>query len=939
MIVTRITKSGRSCGGTSAYILCQDGEHDPEDLLASGYSCPGLDDILDVPDVVMQLEREAEDYKAQGSTGRPYAHWVVSMEQGERPTAAQVEAMIPIWRERMGMPPEAPLVWAMHAANERDNVHVHIQASTVIADERGRLAVRSLNREDHHGVDHKRGGRVQFHDAKAAARACAAICREQGWNPVNLAWNESGQRVRVAASPDGITLPKGIQDGEAHSGQQHPAHAMGLAAMSALGSSGSWDQAHAALAAQGIRLERVALKNGRGEGGVLRALDSRTRLKLSALPREFSLKNLDLKFSGAATAPAPAPSLEGAARLLGQAAQARPAVLTPAKVRGLSKRMLSTSGNWNELLGQLHKEGWQMGRAGKSGAVFVVPETVTKSAEIRLKMSDIPGHGTSYAKTSERFGISLENAVQNGEVNEALFRAVVQYPEAQKTAPQNPVQADPNSIRLPGRAASDELLTGLPSTERALAEKACDVIRQSVKEDTSIKQTVSRLAASGIDVKPVLSNDGQLLNIRLQVKGALSVPLTALPKDCQMRALASKFGENYRKGARPVGKPDAGTKVLHFRPTDDIFDILTKSFQAICEEVENDFITTAQRRHDNTKLTTIQPQAADKTAQLQIIAPANLSEEDKKRWIAGEQIKICLKSAWSEINQGRSAWKTVDGWEVIRRELDKSGFALESKPMGQPVFCSDKIEVEPKSIGISWERLVERIGTEPALPVQGWEVMNEDQRKLVNEYRSLREAFRPEEWREILERLRHMHARLEVVGQGSSQGGRVVLDDGRRVKLSSIGQGLQRLRTTKRGDLGALLAAQKAARDQQAREIIEKAAKNKAQADKDRASRERQAQQPVQFRAGTVPTVQAGPAKAGQAGPGKQPEKMASVKTTSIDDALKRIKNSQAKTFGRNLTTREAKSTVVEQQMTQEQLIRQQLQQQKQMETHNVTLK
>lgn len=935
MIVARIPKSGRSCAGTSAYILGQDGEHDPEDILATGYSCPGLDDVQDVPDVVMQLERESEDYKSQGSTGRPYAHWVISMEQGERPTASQVEAMIPVWRERMGMPAEAPLVWAMHAANERDNVHIHIQASTVIADERGRLEVRSLNKEDHHGVDHKRGGRVQFHDAKAAARACATICREQGWDSKNLAWDEHGQRVRVAASPDGITLPKGIQDAEAHSGQQHPAHAMGLAAMGALSRATTWDQAHAALAREGIRLERVALKNGKGEGAVLRALDTRTRLKLSALPKEFSLKALDQRFSGQTT-PAPAPSFEGAARLLSSAAQARPAVLTPAKVRGLSKRMLGSSESWPELLGQLKREGWQMARAGKSGAVFVVPESVTKSAEIRLKMSDIPGHGTSYAKVSERFGITLENAVQNGTVDEALFRSVVQYPEAQKTAPQNPQNLDPNAVRLPGRAAADEALTGVPSTERALAERARDVIRESIQKDTSIKQTVSRLADAGINVSPVLSNDGQLLNIRLSVKNAMSIPLTALPKDCQMRSLAQKFGENYHKGPRPASKPDAGTKVLHFRPTDDIYTILSKSFQAICDELENDSITTAQRRHDNTKLTTVQPQAADKTAQLQIIAPANLTPEEKTRWIAGEQIKDCLKSAWSEINQCRKEGKTVDGWSIIHEELKKSGFVLESKPMGQPVICSDKIEVDPKQLGISWDRLTERMGSEPALPVQGWSEMNDDQRKIVKKYSDLREALKPEEWREILERLRHLNARMELTGQGSSQGGRVVLDDGRRVKLSAISKGFQQLKTTKRGDLNALLAAQRAAREAQAREVIAQAVKAKDKADRERADRERRQQaQPVQFQAGAVPTAtKAGPGQAGQ--PGKSAEKASPAKTEPINDVLKRIKESQAKTFGRNMSGKEAKTTVLEQQIAQEQMIRQQLQQQKQMEAQNV---
>jgi len=76
----------------------------------------------------------------------------------------------------------------------------------------------------------------------------------------------------------------------------------------------------------------------------------------------------------------------------------------------------------------------------------------------------------------------------------------------------------------------------------------------------------------------------------------------------------------------------------------------------------------------------------------------------------------------------------------------------------------------------------------------------------------LKQALAAPTWEEVLKRLDAQGVRLEATGDGN--GGRVVLYDGRKVKLSELhgsGGGLAHHRARKMGDLDALLRARKVA--------------------------------------------------------------------------------------------------------------------------------
>ena len=840
MIDKKIVKSGRSVPGTSRYVLGQDAEHldDNEKVEATGYSCPGRQDVQDVQDACAWLERDAEEYHLQDGRGPATAHWVISFEAGEHPTPEQVAQMIPIWRERMGMPPEAPLIYGVHV--DTAHVHVHIHASRLVRDRQGRLAIGSLNTEDNFGQDSDRG-RVRFHDFKASARACAEICQVQGWNPKNLAWDVDGRRIHKAEPADGVKLAPGVADAEAHSGQQHPSHTLGLGSINALRQATTWDEANKNLASFGAKLDRVQLKNG-GEGGAI-VLDDKTRIKLSQLPRDCSLKNLDVRYGGQAITPPPEPAKDGAARVRNVAESRRPKIWTAAKVAAQCRRHLADSTGWSDFLPRVQKEGFFVVRAGKAGAVISAQDGA--GGEIRVKMSDV-GKGTSYAKISAKFGATIEQAVESGQLDAELVASVVKYyqPEAQpgqaaQDQPQAPpVPVDPDAVRLPAEVVENEALTGVTAPERVLAETARDVIRESLQKDSGIQQTVERLAAKGIAVKPVITPDGQLAGLRLTSPGLRSsIALSALPKDCRLPAMAAKFGQVYRKGQRPQQlRPGAGAvDVVQIDPDDDLLTILSKGFAQLIANSEAMSTDTAQRRWDRTELTSVTPQTPDRAAALDIRVPKDLSPEQAEAWKRNELVRGAFREAAAGAKEGG------DFWAIAHESLARAGLRLEGMPpAGQVVVADAEGKASTlRSHNISYSKAQETFGQAPRLPIHGWEQMNADERRVVTETIQIRQALAPGDWNEVVKRLDKLGARIEKVGH---VGGRIVAADGRQIKLSELGHGFDALRRRKEGDLDAILRARQARpEDAHAPAAKRDVLKSRPQLEKERAERDDQA--------------------------------------------------------------------------------------------------
>ena len=775
---------GSACRCTSDYVLGRDERHAGavaagERIEAVGYSCPGRPDVRDVDDAATWLERESETYKVQGGRGRAYDHWIISFEAGERPTEAQVAEAVEIFRERLGVPPEAPLLWGLH--NDTKNFHIHAQVSTVIANDRGRLEVRSLNTVDV-TRDDKRGGRERFYAQKAAARAAAEICERQGWSPKNLAWDKDGQRQARAVPADGIRLPPRVRDYEATHGKQHASHTMALAALPILAAATSRAEAVAGLAAIGIEMDIKPTKSGK-DGAVLSSPLAGGRLALSALPKECALSSIDARALAAAAGqpqtmaqpgqgrpvaatatPASPPRVSGAGAVRLAQPKRTAAPWTPARVGNHARKIIAGAVTWGDILTDFRREGWTLARAGKSGAV-IVAKTADGAPEIRVKMSDIPGRNSLNNITKKFNDLTLEDAVESGKISRELFDAVVVYPQAEKTAEKaafsavgkvDEIPTDPNAIVLPQNVLDEETLSGQPSALRKLGEVARDTIRESLSQDRSITQTIDRLAEKGIKIELFEKEGVGLVSLRLSavgIKGSLA--LSSLPADCRLKALAAKFGEKYRQTPdRKHYNPEAAkaAELVEIDPEDDLIEIIRKNLAKIAAQNAHGTKIFDWSR-DTRKLKKVEEKPADESAALDIAAPVDLKGAEKELWKAGELIKREFKSALAAYNkQTEEKSGNLSMWELLIPALEKRGWKLEMTEEGAQVRIDSKNVVNLSDIELNFSAYCRLFG-EPDIKMHKEGLSKEELEELKSQVQFARFAqFTSLDVRKILEK-------------------------------------------------------------------------------------------------------------------------------------------------------------------------------------------
>jgi hypothetical protein len=196
----------------------------------------------------------------------PVAHWIFSWKEDEQPSAAQVDELVDIFLERMGLTGHQT-VYGLHYNTE--NYHVHI-------------AVNRMNPETLKVVRPHNG-----FDIEEAHKILALIEKKQGW---------SGERnARYAVSADGEIVPRpkpenapkpkpAALDFESATGEksaQRIAQERGHAVMN---NAKSWPELHQKLDGIGLRFEK------KGSGALIFVGD--TAVKASSVDRAFSMKKL-----------------------------------------------------------------------------------------------------------------------------------------------------------------------------------------------------------------------------------------------------------------------------------------------------------------------------------------------------------------------------------------------------------------------------------------------------------------------------------------------------------------------------------------------------------------------------------------------------------------------------------------------------------------------
>lgn len=195
----------------------------------------------------------------------PVQHWVFSWQEGEQPTRAQVEEVVDMFLEKMGLAGHQT-VYGLHY--DTDNYHLHI-------------AVNRMNPETEKVV-------LPFNglDIREAHKVMALIEHKQGWASEEKALYtvlESGELARrrirreIQPKPPALDFERATGEKSAQRIAQERGHAI-------IKNAQSWADLHEKLAQVGLRFER------KGSGAIIFVGD--IAVKASSVDRAFSMGKL-----------------------------------------------------------------------------------------------------------------------------------------------------------------------------------------------------------------------------------------------------------------------------------------------------------------------------------------------------------------------------------------------------------------------------------------------------------------------------------------------------------------------------------------------------------------------------------------------------------------------------------------------------------------------
>ena len=203
----------------------------------------------------------------------PVTHYVLSWREGEHPTDEQIERVVDIFLDELGLT-DHQCIFGVH--QDTENIHCH-------------LAVNRVHPESGKVIKPNRG-----FDLEAVHRAIARIEHEQGWQREahgRYRVLDDGSLTKEAEEHATPRISTRARDFERRTGTQSAERRAQNDAAAIIAGAKSWDQLHTGLARLGMRYERkgsgaliyVPLTGGTGEQPV----------KASKVSREASLKALE----------------------------------------------------------------------------------------------------------------------------------------------------------------------------------------------------------------------------------------------------------------------------------------------------------------------------------------------------------------------------------------------------------------------------------------------------------------------------------------------------------------------------------------------------------------------------------------------------------------------------------------------------------------------
>ncbi len=195
----------------------------------------------------------------------PVSHWIFSWKENEQPTRAQVDELVDIFLERMGLPGHQA-VYGLH--RNTDNYHVHI----------------AVNRMHPYTLKVVRPN--NGFDIEAAHKIVALVEHRQGWaSEGNTRYTvlENGELIRARRQHKVQPRPE-ARDFERATGEKSAQRIAQERGHGIIKNAASWAELHRELAAKGLRFEK------KGSGAIIFVGD--VAVKASSVDRAFGMSTL-----------------------------------------------------------------------------------------------------------------------------------------------------------------------------------------------------------------------------------------------------------------------------------------------------------------------------------------------------------------------------------------------------------------------------------------------------------------------------------------------------------------------------------------------------------------------------------------------------------------------------------------------------------------------
>ncbi|MCA3160351.1 MAG: relaxase/mobilization nuclease domain-containing protein [Burkholderiales bacterium] len=199
----------------------------------------------------------------------PITHYIMSWQDGEVPSAADIERAVDIFAAQLGIV-GCQMLYGLHVDTE--NLHLHICLNRVHPETERPIRINA------------------GYDIEACHQAIARIEAEQGWAPeVHSRYIARGANVyRTGFENDAPEITQKARDGERRTGHASVQQQVHHALTQVLAHASTWAELHAGLARFGI----AYIKKGNGAVCVLDAVE----VKASAALRKASIKALEKRF-------------------------------------------------------------------------------------------------------------------------------------------------------------------------------------------------------------------------------------------------------------------------------------------------------------------------------------------------------------------------------------------------------------------------------------------------------------------------------------------------------------------------------------------------------------------------------------------------------------------------------------------------------------------